>query len=391
MSVRRFLACLVLLLPGSASALEPGAVQVRGLLDVTAAGGERAHSLNAMNNGDSSFDPYRLRLFVDADLEGGFEAHVQAMFIGQDYRVFQYGAYALWTPLDGRDLHLEAGYIPWPIGTWGPRTYSNVNVLVGAPMLYQLHGTLSFAEAAPDVDALLAAAGSGEFGVDYGSGPNARGVPILYDRCWDVGAVALGSARPVEFSLGFVQGAPSWPQIGRDASPGKTLLGRLGFVPSPALRLGVSGARGPWMPRSFEASLPAGTELEDLEQLLAIADFELQGGRVETRGEAYVNEWETPHVGRLVVRGAWAETKLTIAPGAWLAARGEARRHSKVSSSAGERLPWDHDRDRWEAGVGYRATRQATVKAVWQRNVERFPGADARNDDLYAATLSLKF
>lgn len=386
-----FAALLLAAWPAAAPALEPGAVQLRGLLDLAAAGGEPALSLNAMNNGDSNFDPYRLRLFLDADLEGGFEAHVQAIVIGQDYALLQYGAYALWTPVAERDLHLEAGFIPWPIGTWAPRTYSNVNVLVGTPMLYQLHGTLSFAEPPPDVDALLAAAGSGESGVDYGNGPNARGVPILYDRCWDAGAVALGSQGPVEFALGFVQGAPSWPQNARDASPGKTVLGRLGLRPSPALRLGLSGARGPWLPRSFAAFLPAGADLAKLEQHLAIADIEVAGGRLEARGEAYVNDWETPFVGRLTVRGGWAEARLGIGPGAWIAARGEARRHSKVTGSGGTRRPWDHDRDRWEAGAGYRVTRQATVKAAWQRNVERLPGAAARNHDLLAATLSLGF
>jgi len=144
------------------------------------------------------------------------------------------------------------------------------------------------------------------------------------------------------------------------------------------------------MPRSFEASAP-GIALEDQEQRLAIADIEIQYGRLETRGEVYVNEWETPWVGRLGVRGAWAEVKVGTGPAAWVALRGEGQRHSKLTSSTGVRLPWDHDRERWEAGVGYRATRQARVKAAWQRNVERIPGAAARIDDLYAASLSLSF
>jgi hypothetical protein len=344
-----------------------------------------------LNAGDSNFDPYRLRVFLDARLDRGFQVHMQAIVIGQNYALLRYGAYALWTPIAGRDLHLEAGLIPWPIGIWAPRTYSNVNVLIGMPMLYQLHGTLSFAELPPSADALLGAAGSGEFGVDYGNGPRDRGVPTVYDRCWDVGMVALGSLRPIEFSLGFVQGAPSWPQSASDGSPGKTLLGRIGVTPAPAVRLGVSGAQGPWLPRTLESSLPPGVALRDLEQRVAIADLEVQGGRVEMRGEAYYSDWETPYVGRLATRGLWAEVKAGLVAGAWVAARGETRRHSELTGSAGARQPWDHDRDRWESGVGYRVTRQSTVKASWQRNVERIPGAPARHDDLLAATLSLSF
>ena len=314
-------ALLLTALPARASAIE--SLQVRGLLDVTAAGGTRAAALNAFNNGDSNFDPYRLRVFLDSNLDGGFAAHVQAIVIGQNYSLLQYGAYVQWTPLEGRDLNLQAGFIPWAVGTWAP--------------------------------------------------------------------VALGSLRPIEFSAGFVQGAPSWPQNAHDGSPGKTVLGRLGIAPWPAIRAGISAARGPWMPSSFESSMPAGVRVGDLEQRLAIADLELQHGSIETRGEAFFSDWETPFVGRLAVRGAWAEAKVGVAPGAWVAIRGEGRRHGKLSGSGGVRQPWDHDRDSWEGGIGYRATRQAVVKVAWQRNVERIPGDAPRHDDLYAGTVSLSF
>lgn len=384
-------ALAVMIVAAPALAIEPGNVRLRGLLDLSAAGGDEALDLNAMNQGDSNFDPYRLRLFLDSQFEGGFEAHIQAIVIGQNYAVLQYGAYALWTPFPERDLHLEGGLIPSPIGTWAPRTYSNRNALIGTPMLYQLHGTLSFAEPPPSVDALLAAAGSGERGVDYGNGPNARGAPIVYDRCWDAGLVAIGSARPVEFALGFVQGSPSWPQNARDASPGKTLLGRLGYAPNPAVRIGASGATGPWLPRSFATALPAGVRLEELKQQVAIGDLEIQHGRIEAHAEAYLNEWMTPYIRRLVVRGAWAELRLGMGSSMWIAGRGETMRHSEVTNSVGTRQPWDHDRDRWETGIGYRATRNAILKSVWQRNVERIPGARPRYADLFATSLSLSF
>ncbi len=393
MAVRRIVALLTgaVLVASPSHAVESEALRIRGLLDLAFTHGEEAVSLNALNQGDSNFDPYRLRIFLERAFDGGFEAHVQAIVIGQNYALLQYGAYGLWTPVAGRDLHLQGGLIPWPIGTWAARAYSTENVLIGSPMLYQLHGTLSFSEAPPSVDALLAAAGTGERGVDYGGGAGARGVPVVYDRCWDAGLVAIGSVRPVEFSVGFVQGAPSWPQNARDASPGKSALGRVGLAPHPAVRLGISGSRGPWMPRAFESSLPAGVRLGDLLQRVAIGDLEFQAGRFETRGEAYVSEWMTPHIRRLVVRGAWTEARVGIGSGAWIAARAEARRHSHVTGSSGRRLPWDHDRDRWEAGLGYRASRQATVKAVWQRNVERIPGSPARDVDLVAGSLSLAF
>ena len=380
----------VMTLPGPAVAMERDQIHLRGLLDLTAAGGD-ALTLNAFNAGDSNFDPYRLRLFLDAEFDGGFEAHVQTIAIGQEHGLQQYGAYALWTPRPDRDLHLEAGLIPWPIGTWAPRTYSNKNGLVGTPMLYQLHGSLSFVELPPSTDALLAAAGSGESGVDYGTGAHSRGVPILYDRCWDVGAIAIGATRPFEFAFGLVQGAPSWPQTGRDGSDGKSMLGRVGVVVGPAVRLGVSASRGPWLPSAFDAGLPDGASTGDMDQLILIIDAEFQQGAFEFRGESYVNEWEVPRIGRLDVRGAWAEGKVSVAPGLWLALRGEVMRHSPLTSSTGLRRPWDNDRERWESGAGLRITRDASIKLAWQRNLEHVPNSAGRTDDLIAATLSLGF
>ena len=53
--------------------------------------------------------------------------------------------------------------------------------------------------------------------------------------------------------------------------------------------------------------------------------------------------------------------------------------------------PWDHDRDRWEAGAGYRLSRNALLKAVFQRNVEKIPGQDDKHRDVTALQLAVNF
>ena len=97
-------------------------------------------------------------------------------------------------------------------------------------------------------------------------------------------------------------------------------------------------------------------------------------------------------MGDLRVHGGYVEAKLTVAAGLYLAARADAMRHSELTSSSGVLLPWDLDRDRYEAGAGYRVNRGATVKGVYQRHIElERPGRPRRSVGLIAAQLSLAF
>ena len=48
-------------------------------------------------------------------------------------------------------------------------------------------------------------------------------------------------------------------------------------------------------------------------------------------------------------------------------------RFSTLRDSSGLVRPWDHDRDRYEAGIGYRPDPSIRIKAAWQRNIE-YPG-----------------
>jgi hypothetical protein len=304
-----------------------------------------------------------------------------------------FGAYVIWTPDPARDLHLEAGKIPMPVGTWAPRTYSNKNPLVGIPMMYQYHTTLRIDAVPPTADALLGTAGQGQYGPDYGSGSGYKGSPIVYDRCWDYGVMAIGSLRPLEFTLGMTYGTPGVPVAGPDYNDGKSVMGRIGLAPWPWLRFGVSGSVGPYLPEfleSFEPSL-AGGDVDDFDQRLVMGDVELQMDHWELRAEGYANTWETPTVGDLDVNGGYVEAKATVVASLYVAGRYEIMRFSDLAGATLPEQPWDHDRDRWEVGAGYRAGRNAILKAVYQRNVERIPDADDVNRDITALQLALAF
>jgi hypothetical protein len=376
----------LVLLPGVASA---GAeLKVRGLLDLGLISSVKGDSLNRLTFGDSNFDPYRLRLFLDAQLSPNFELHVQTIFHEGDKQVIRAdGAYALWTPWLDRDLSLEAGKIPWPIGTYAPRTYSDKNPLIGTPLMYQYRTSLSWEVPALSVDDQVSRAGTGQFLQDW----DHHYLPVVDERWWDTGAIVIGSQRPVEYSLGVVQGSPGWPSPGPDNTAGATTLGRLGLVPTPGIRVGVSGADGTWMPAWYAIVLPPGKDLRDYHETTLMVDAELARGPLELRGEGANRRWETIRSGNLDTRTGYVEARWALPQGAWLAARAEALRFGDVTTSAAVTRPWDDGVDRYEAAVGYRVTQDVRVKLAFQRT-RRYPFASERlQDDLVAGSLSIRF
>jgi hypothetical protein len=157
--------------------------------------------------------------------------------------------------------------------------------------------------------------------------------------------------------------------------------------------VGISGVWGPYLPESVKPDTPAlaGEDVEDFAQKLVMADLEVSSGHLEFHAEGYVNTWETPTVGDLDVSGGYVEGKATVAPGVHLAVRYEAMRFSDLAGATISERPWDHDRDRWEVGAGYRMGRSAIAKLAFQRTVEMIPGADDGHHDLAALQLTLGF
>jgi len=371
-----------------------GEVRAHGLLDLAVPERSDGLSDNLSTWGDSPLDAYGLHLFVDGELSPTIQVFTQLTF-NDASKVRADGAYAVFTPWSARDLHLLAGKLPWPIGTWAPRAYSNKNPLVGTPLMYQHHTSLVWYAIPPDADGLLAAAGTGQTGVlDYGGGgfTMGPGMAVVDDSWWDFGVVVNGSVRPLEFALGATNGSPGWGDPAIDENDGKSVLGRIGIAATPGVTAGVSASYGPYLNSGVDPSLPPGKNTGDYHQRLGMADLAIEAGHAEIRSEAFINVWETPTVGDLRVHGGYVEAKLTVAAGLYLAARGDAMRHSKLTDSSGASLPWDLDRDRLEAGAGYRIDRGTTVKVVYQRHIELERAGQPRHSvGLVAAQLSLAF
>ncbi len=353
-------------------------IQWRGQLELTESSRGRPLELNWLMHGDTQFDAYRFRLFAEGRAAQGIELFTQVLF-DEQFGSEAYGAYAVITPYPERDLHLVAGKIPSLIGTYAPRTYADKKPLIGTPLMYFYRTTLRVGQLVPSIDALLGGAAAGW-----------RGMPVLYDACWDFGGMITGSMRPLEFAAGFVNGTPSAATPSQDSNDSKSALGRIGFVPVPAIRVGASGAYGAYLPERLNPLLPGGTNANNFHQRLLMADAQFEAGRLELIAEGFANTWETPTVGDLDLNGYYVEGKLGLGAAAYGAARWESMRFAEVTSSTGKREPWDYDLDRLEAGLGYRIARGATLKAVFQRTAQIDEG-ERTNFDLYALQLALGF
>lgn len=383
------LVSMVLVLAALAAASAPAAtLTAHGVIDVTASGRGDGFAANTLTRGDNPFDPYGVRMFVESQVNPQFAVFGQVV-LHDAVAPYVDGAYVMWTPRTDRDFHVMAGKVPWLIGTFAPRTYSDKNPLIGKPLLYQHHTSLVWFMAPPSADALLASAGTGQAGVAYLGGA-VRGMPAVDDSWWDTGIMANGSLQPLEFSLGLTTGTPGWGNGGEDENRGKTTLGRIGLAPTPWLRVGASGAYGPYLVQGTSTPMPPNRRPEDYHQQIVMGDLEVLQGHAELRAEALANTWETPNLGNLKVRGGYLEGKFTLTAGLWAAARWDALRFSDIVGSAGVPQTWDQDQDRIETGLGLRWDRNVIVKSVFQRNFMHGPTTESRAD-LYALQLTVVF
>ncbi|HEX5032207.1 MAG TPA: hypothetical protein VFX78_12215 [Candidatus Eisenbacteria bacterium] len=366
---------------------EPPDVRVHGLLDLVAAQRSDTHELNKLTRGDSPYDPYGLRVFIDGSVNEHVDMFGQVV-LRDGATPYVDGAYVLFTPFPGTDTHLLAGKIPWPIGTYGPRTYSNKNPLIATPLMYQYHTTLLWWEIPPSADVLIANSGNGQYGIDYFGYPMGMGMAVVDDSWWDVGVSAVGSTGPVECSIGITAGTPGWGSTVKDENSGKAIMGRIGLAPTPGLRFGVSTALGPYLVEGLNDKLAPGKTVDGFYQTLGMVDFEFATGYFELRSEGAWNTWQTPTVGDLGVTTGYVEMKYHLPFGAYAAGRLDGIRFSEIEDSNGVKHSWDSNVARWELGAGYRVDRNILMKLVYQHTT--MEGRDIK-PSLFAAQGSFTF
>jgi hypothetical protein len=334
---------------------------------------------------DDPLNELRFRLMASHWISENVAVFAELLYdIGADPRVN--GAYLVATQLAGREwLNTRIGLAPSLIGNFGTRsTYFNVNPLILAPMVWHYRSALD-----PG-----ARANAQELTVRRDR--NTRGLPLLYDSCWNVVWEVSGSLGRFDYALGVTPGSVANPIASRSAK-GAQGMGRVGVRPFLGLRLGLSGAWGPYIGESVAptgVTAPLTTTPEDYAQKLFGYDAELTRGRLQLFSEGYWSAWETPEIESGVeAKGAYVEGRYDLAPQWYVASRLDGIWFNEIDVPATgggvTRQPWDDDVWRVESALGFRFSREVLAKLAWHHY--RYKAPAGPNMDAFAIQVSAVF
>ncbi|NNE10132.1 MAG: hypothetical protein HKN20_16350, partial [Gemmatimonadetes bacterium] len=253
-------------------------VRVRGDLQLTAKGETTGVPLNVLNRGDTMFDPLLLRVYVEAAPHE--QTQVVAQFLYNDAlrsSFTTFSAFVLHEMIGDGALYAQAGKIPNPFGDYVAHAFDPHRTLSGVPLIWGHHTTYLSGTPPANVDELLAVRGHGQSGfMGYPGDPSGflrRGMPVLYAVCYDLGAGLVGAKGDWEYRAAVTQGSPGAPlPYVDDSNDEKGFMGRFGWSPDPALRLGVSGGTGSPHPDDVGAFLTDGSEPEEYDQWVGGGD-----------------------------------------------------------------------------------------------------------------------
>lgn len=280
------------------------------------------------------------------------------------------GAYMQFQNFVPADLYVQLGKVPSPFGAFQERSYPDRNPLIGLPLMYYYHTTLRYDVIPQGAADLWAVKGKNQSGFTYPSmtgGSSRTGMPIIYDPCWDYGVIVLGTWKTLEGRLAVMNGAPGYPETGREWNPSRTPVARLGWVPAPWLRLGGSAARGPYLPYPVESQLPAGKGLDDYTQTVFGCDAEVTRGWWELRGEWVRNEFVNPGVSDDLLCDSWyLEARRKMSAGTYASLRWDTFTYGEITGPDGLEGRWGQNVSRLEVGGGIWAEQNLLFKAGLQ-------------------------
>lgn len=207
------------------------------------ASSDRALAMNRQRRGNSAFSHITLNLFTDivaSDRLTVFNhvvvdpsAHVS---INSFLRTWvRYSAVVS----DGFDLLLQVGKIPTPFGHFTERAYSDINPVLGYPLMYHYSSSLRSNQLPADNADLLAHRGQGTpeafSGYDGGGSSGIfAGLPLVYDSCWDFGGSVIGSLWRFEYLVAVTSPCPIHGPTPLTTTTGNSLRPAWAWCPSRA-------------------------------------------------------------------------------------------------------------------------------------------------------------
>ncbi len=369
----------------------PLRVELSGLADLEGYYVDRRPAGLLFGGEDSFFNP-RLTLFADARLGRRWYAFTEARVDrgfdprASDTAAFRFDQYLLrFAPLaDGR-VSVQAGKFASVMGNWVARHDSWTNPFINAPLPYENVTIVSDGPAAPSRGAFLDRR--------HLADRKTRWVPVLWGPGYASGAAVFGRIDRADYALEVKNAAPSsrpavWDARQRGfAHP--TVSGRLGWRPSAAWALGVSGSGGPYLREKAEHSLAAGHHVGDYHQYVVAADASFARRHLELWAEAFAARFEVPRVGGADTFVYYVEGRYKLTPRLFAALRWNQQLFGDVPNSVGDDRAWDRSGWRVDTAFTYRFGRHLQGKLQYSYFRQR--GDVQQGEQLVAAQLTLKF
>ncbi|MCH7939684.1 MAG: hypothetical protein IID13_08055 [Candidatus Marinimicrobia bacterium] len=338
--------------------------------------------------GDDPFHEIRVRLFPRHWVNDRIAFFGELLYDNglNDAALRVNGAYVVINSLlEYQGVNLKAGLIPSPFGNYSLRsTYFNLNPLIGVPLMWHYRTPMP-TDMYP----------TNEFLHKEKVKTNAAGyAPIGYDACWDTGVELFGDLGRLEYSLALTDGAMSSP--GASANDGRQLMARLGLNLTAGSRLGFSVARGPhFWPLAADMDTLGYKRVEEFQATVIGVYAQYIINHLQFYGELVRSTWEAPQAylaeGQAHADAGYLEGRYDFLVRWYLAARLDFIAYSLIYNPAASKdEPWGDDLLRLETGLGYRLSREAIVKLVYQKNDYRH-GWRSADPQVLALQLHLAF
>jgi hypothetical protein len=172
-----------------------------------------------------------------------------------------------------------------------------------------------------------------------------------------------GTAGILDYRAGVVSLPVTHENYVPDPSSAPRPAFGLGITPTVGLRFGISGTEGPYLNDALPASELAGAGWRTFRERILAADAQLSRGYFEAHAELARSSYDVPGQAAIDGFAYYAESRYTVAPRVFLAARLERNDYPFITPISATQ--WIAVRSAFsdlELGVGYRTSAAALLK-----------------------------
>lgn len=213
------------------------------------------------------------------------------------------------------------------------------------------------------------------------------GLPAYWAQLYTRGVSAFGTKGDWDYALNFTNRAPSSRGVTWNDNDWShpSYMASVGYKPSPAWRIGLTGTYGAYLQDSAEAALPAGKDVGDYMQRNLGLDVTWQRGHWQVWAEFVHTQYELPNVSDdAEFFSYYVEARYNFRPRWWASARWNHQIYSEIDTATGSQ-DWDNDHIRVDLGLGHRPTRHTQIKLQYShqhqqanfQNAEHFVALEA--------------